>query len=75
LLLHVVRGMGAGIFVTSHNPKLFSDRVTEARGLYELAKGTRHEDIAWKYYEAVVALAAIACSRKRSEIRDVLRVA
>lgn len=66
--------MAAGIFVTTKNPKLFADRVTEARGLWELAKGTRHEGIAWKYYEAVVALAAIACGRDRTELRDVLRV-
>jgi hypothetical protein len=48
------------IFVPSTNRHLFDDRIAEAYELLELARGTRHEDACWRYYEAVQRLAAIA---------------
>ena len=61
------------VFVPSSNPNVFVARLSEARSLWETAKGTAHEDDCWAYYEAVVRLAAIATGHRRDELRDVLR--
>lgn len=60
------------VHVPTNRPSLFADRVNEAKALYELARGTRHETAAWKYYDAVCTLAAIACGRSRVAMRELL---
>jgi hypothetical protein len=43
----------------------FAERIAEAHTLYNLAKGTPHEETCWEYLEATLKLARIAAGLRR----------
>lgn len=55
--------------------RLFANRICEAQTIYDIVKGTRHEQVAWQYLEAAVRIARIAISNKRGELAAYMRAA